>query len=96
MNGNEKKELDEQKDKDAEQKFLDKTLTLVPNHARARLWSLMSKYGWSLWGSIRIGTTGDAEIRDWAQALWGRAMAEFDSPEFEALLARAARPDSTA
>jgi thiamine kinase-like enzyme len=62
--------------------------------ARARLWSLMSKYGWSLWGSIRIGTTGDAEIRDWAQALWERAMAEFDSTEFEALLARAARPDS--
>jgi thiamine kinase-like enzyme len=62
--------------------------------ARAQLWSLMSKYGWSLWGSIRIGTTGDVEIRDWAQALWGRAMAEFDSPEFEALLARAARPDS--
>jgi len=62
--------------------------------ARARLWSLMSKYGWSLWGSIRIGTTRDPEIRDWAKALWGRAMAEFDSPEFDALLARAARPDS--
>jgi thiamine kinase-like enzyme len=62
--------------------------------ARARLWSLMSKYGWSLWGSIRVGTTGDAEIGDWAQALWGRAMAEFDSPEFAELLARAARADS--
>jgi thiamine kinase-like enzyme len=57
--------------------------------ARARLWSLMSKYGWSLWGSIRIGTTGDAEIRAWAQALWSRAVAEFESPEFELLLARA-------
>jgi thiamine kinase-like enzyme len=62
--------------------------------ARARLWSLMSKYGWSLWGSIRIGTTGDAEIRDWAQALWERAMDEFDSPEFDVLLKRAARSDS--
>ena len=30
--------------------------------ARSRLSSLMSKYGWSLWGSIRIGTTGDPEI----------------------------------
>jgi thiamine kinase-like enzyme len=58
--------------------------------ARARLWSLMSKYGWSLWGSIRIGTTGDPEIRDWARALWARAVAEFESPEFEQLLARAA------
>jgi thiamine kinase-like enzyme len=58
--------------------------------ARARLWSLMSKYGWSLWGSIRIGTTGDPEIRDWARALWERAMAEFDSAEFDQLLEQAA------
>jgi thiamine kinase-like enzyme len=57
--------------------------------ARARLWSLMSKYGWSLWGAIRIGTTGDPEIIEWATALWSRAVAEFESPEFEALLARA-------
>ncbi len=57
--------------------------------ARSRLWSLMSKYGWSLWGSIRIGTTGDAEIREWAEALWSRAVAEFESPEFEELLERA-------
>jgi thiamine kinase-like enzyme len=57
--------------------------------ARARLWSLMSKYGWSLWGSIRIGTTGDPEITEWAKALWDRAVAEFESPEFEELLARA-------
>jgi thiamine kinase-like enzyme len=62
--------------------------------ARARLWSLMSKYGWSLWGSIRIGTTGDPEIREWADALWARAVAEFESPEFEVLLARAREPES--
>jgi thiamine kinase-like enzyme len=60
--------------------------------ARSRLWSLMSKYGWSLWGSIRIGTTGDPEIRDWAAALWSRAVAEFESPEFEQLLEQAAAP----
>ncbi len=54
--------------------------------ARARLWSLMSKYGWSLWGSIRIGTTGDPEIVEWAQALWARAVAEFESVEFEELM----------
>jgi thiamine kinase-like enzyme len=59
--------------------------------ARARLWSLMSKYGWSLWGSIRIGTTGDPEIASWARALWARARAEFDSSEFEGLLKRAER-----
>lgn len=60
--------------------------------ARSRLWSLMSKYGWSLWGSIRIGTTGDPEIREWAEALWSRAVAEFESPEFEELLERASAP----
>jgi thiamine kinase-like enzyme len=59
--------------------------------ARARLWSLMSKYGWSLWGSIRIGTTGDPEIREWARALWQRAVAEFDSPELGELLEMAQR-----
>jgi thiamine kinase-like enzyme len=61
--------------------------------ARARLWSLMSKYGWSLWGSIRIGTTGDPEIREWTEALWARAVAEFGSPEFDALLERAVGAD---
>jgi thiamine kinase-like enzyme len=61
--------------------------------ARARLSSLMSKYGWSLWGSIRIGTTGDPEIREWAQALWARAVTEFESPEFEQLLDRAQTAD---
>lgn len=61
--------------------------------ARARLWSLMSKYGWCLWGSIRIGTTGDPGIREWARALWARAVAEFESPEFEQLLDRAQAAD---
>jgi thiamine kinase-like enzyme len=58
--------------------------------ARARLWSLMSKYGWSLWGAIRIGTTGDPEIVEWTRAMWARAVAEFDSPEFDRLLEQAA------
>jgi thiamine kinase-like enzyme len=64
--------------------------------ARAQLWSLMSQYGWSLWGSIRIGTTGDPVIVEWARALWERAVAGFDSAEFEALLRRASRPDDDA
>jgi thiamine kinase-like enzyme len=54
--------------------------------ARARLWSLMSMYGWSLWGSIRIGTTGDEEIRAWARALWQRAVREFESPDLGRLM----------
>jgi thiamine kinase-like enzyme len=59
--------------------------------ARSRLWSLMSKYGWSLWGSIRIGATNDPEIIEWARALWQRAITEFESPEFEELLDGAER-----
>ncbi len=59
--------------------------------ARARLWSLMSQYGWSLWGSIRIGNTGDPEIKEWGAAMWERAVAQFESPEFERLLEQAAR-----
>ncbi len=58
--------------------------------ARARLWSLMSKYGWCLWGSIRVGATQDPEIVEWARALWERAVWEFESPEFEELLGQAA------
>ena len=61
--------------------------------ARARLWSLMSMYGWSLWGSIRIGTTGDEEIRAWAQALWQRAVAEFESPELDRMIDLVGRGD---
>jgi thiamine kinase-like enzyme len=57
--------------------------------ARARLWSLMSQWGWSLWGSIRIGATGDPEIQAWADALWARAVAQFESSDFEELLIRA-------
>jgi thiamine kinase-like enzyme len=58
--------------------------------ARARLWSLMSKYGWALWGSIRIGTTGDPELREWTRALWERAVTEFESPELGELVDLAA------
>ena len=57
--------------------------------ARARLWSLISQWGWSLWGSIRIGATGDPEIRGWADAMWARAVAQFESPDFEELLMQA-------
>jgi thiamine kinase-like enzyme len=61
--------------------------------ARARLWALMSQYGWSLWGSIRVGNAGDPEIREWGDAMWARAVAQFESPEFPQLLARAQRAE---
>ena len=62
--------------------------------ARARLLGLMSKYGWTLWGSIQASTsTLDFDFWEWAMEKYDRAIAEFDSDGFEALLDQAARPD---
>lgn len=62
--------------------------------ARARLWGLMSKYGWTLWASIQDGvSTIDFDFWAWGMEKYERAVAEFDSPEFERLLDEARRPD---
>jgi thiamine kinase-like enzyme len=62
--------------------------------ARARLWGLMSKYGWTLWASIQDGLS-DIDFDFWAWGLekYERAVAEFDGPEFERLLDEARRSD---
>jgi thiamine kinase-like enzyme len=64
--------------------------------ARARLQGLMSKYGWTLWASISAATaTVDFDFWSWGMAKYERAVAEFESPEFDRLLDRAAeRPAS--
>ena len=67
--------------------------------ARARLWGLMSKYGWTLWGSIQDGISDlDFDFWSWAMEKYDRAVAEFDGPEFGQLLAdvrpRGLAPDS--
>src|SRR5438874_6657356 len=55
--------------------------------ARARLWGLMSKYGWTLWGSIQAGISDlDFDFWSWAMEKYDRAVAEFDGPEFDGLL----------
>ena len=55
--------------------------------ARARLWGLMSKYGWTLWGSIQDGISDlDFDFWSWAMEKYERAVAEFDGPDFERLL----------
>jgi thiamine kinase-like enzyme len=55
--------------------------------ARARVWGLMSKYGWTLWGSIQDGISElDFDFWGWAMEKYDRAIAEFDGPEFERLL----------
>lgn len=62
--------------------------------ARARLWGLMSKYGWTLWASIQDGvSTIDFDFWAWGMEKYERAVAEFDSPEFERLLEEAERAD---
>ena len=55
--------------------------------ARARLWGLMSKYGWTLWGSIQDGISDlDFDFWGWAVEKYERAVAELEGPEFERLL----------
>ena len=62
--------------------------------ARCRLWGLMSKYGWTLWGSIQVGISDlDFDFWGWAMEKYDRAVAEFDGPEFERLLADVQRDD---
>jgi thiamine kinase-like enzyme len=56
--------------------------------ARARLWGLMSKYGWTLWGSIQDGiSTIEFDFWGWAMEKYERAVEELDGPQFEQLLA---------
>jgi thiamine kinase-like enzyme len=61
--------------------------------ARARLLGLMSKYGWTLWASIQAGASPlDFDFWSWGMEKYERAVAEFDSPGFAALLEEAIAP----
>lgn len=62
--------------------------------ARARLWGLVAKYGWTLWASIQDGVSEiDFDFWTWGMEKYDRAVAEFDSPELERLLEAAQRLD---
>jgi thiamine kinase-like enzyme len=62
--------------------------------ARARLWGLMSKYGWTLWASIQDGVSDiDFDFWEWGMEKYDRAVAEFDGPDFERLLEEVVRED---
>ena len=62
--------------------------------ARARLWGLMSKYGWTLWGSIQAGISElDFDFWSWAMEKYERAVEELDGPQLEQLLADVQRAD---
>lgn len=61
--------------------------------ARARLFGLMSKYGWTLWASIQNATSEvDFDFWSWGIEKYERAVAEFDGPDFERLLDAAQAP----
>ena len=62
--------------------------------ARARLWGLMSKYGWTLWASIQDGVSDiDFDFWSWGMEKYERAVAEFEGPDFERLLEDVTRED---
>jgi thiamine kinase-like enzyme len=62
--------------------------------ARARLWGLVAKYGWMLWASIQDGVSElDFDFWSWGLEKYERAVAEFDGPDFEQLLAEVQRED---
>lgn len=55
--------------------------------ARARLWALMSKYGWMLWASIQEAISPiDFDYWTWGLEKYERAVAEFEGPEFSGWL----------
>lgn len=55
--------------------------------ARARLQGLMSKYGWMLWASIQASVSDlDFDFWSWGMEKYERAVAEFESPDFDRLL----------
>jgi thiamine kinase-like enzyme len=62
--------------------------------ARARLFGLMSKYGWTLWAAIQDATSPlEFDFWSWGMEKYDRAVAEFDGPEFEHLLTAATDRD---
>jgi thiamine kinase-like enzyme len=62
--------------------------------ARARLLALMSNYGWTLWASIQAAVSmTDFDFWAWGLEKYERALAVFESSEFELLLDEAGRPD---
>jgi thiamine kinase-like enzyme len=62
--------------------------------ARCRVWGLMSKYGWTLWGSIQAGISDlDFDFWGWAMEKYERAVEEFDGPDFQRLIDDVQRTD---
>jgi thiamine kinase-like enzyme len=68
--------------------------TLRHEIARARLQGIVSKYGWTLWGCIQSASCAlDFDFWGWAMERYDGAVAEFNGPDFDRLLADATAPD---
>ena len=62
--------------------------------ARARLWGLISQYGWTLWASIQEGTSDiKFDFWPWGQEKYERALATFRGPLLDGLIADVQRDD---
>jgi thiamine kinase-like enzyme len=76
---------------------LDELVTAYVGHesptllARARLWAIASRYGWSLWGFIQAASSeDDFDFYGWGQERFDKAVADFQSPRFDGWLDAAA------
>jgi thiamine kinase-like enzyme len=55
--------------------------------ARARLFGLMAKYGWTLWASIQASVSDvDFDFWQWGMEKYARAREEFRSPDLDRLI----------
>ena len=55
--------------------------------ARAQLWSIMTAFGWTLWGTIQHGASDlDEDFWGWAMEKYDRAREALARPEFDRLL----------
>jgi thiamine kinase-like enzyme len=66
----------------------------VDKVARARLWGLVSQYGWTLWASIQDATSElDFDFWTWGMEKYERAVATFRGPGLDQLIADVQRAD---
>ena len=62
--------------------------------ARVRLQSLVSEYGWALWGAIQAAASPiEADFYTWGESRFEKAASTFTSPVFDRLLDEAGRDD---
>jgi thiamine kinase-like enzyme len=55
--------------------------------ARARLWALLARYGWTLWAAIQTAVSDvDFDFWTWGMEKYALAVAEFRGPDFTTLL----------